>query len=157
MAHAAGMPANQANLIPVIDFRRHRMVLQWHAAEGTWSAFDTPPALVHGIALIRAAPPNICLYASDGRLRLQIGSNQYALSDHSPRIRCTRATASFGLRRRFTVDSSSGGVLYSHAYWTGQGPDFFLWLAARAEDPEWRSQRARVWTEGLAAAVLRSD
>ena len=82
-----------------------------------------------------------------------------SLSDASIAARSddSRATASFGLRRRFTVDSSSGGVLYSHAYWTGQGPDFFLWLAARAEDPEWRSQRARVWTEGLAAAVLRSD
>jgi len=157
MAHAGCMPAGQANLIPVIDFRRHRMVLRWHATEGTWSAFDMPPALVHGIALIRAAQPNICLYASEGRLRLQIGSNQYALSEHSPRIRCTRAVASFGLRRRFTVDSTSGGILYSHSYWTGQGEDFFRWLAARTDDPDWRSKSARLWTEGIAAKVLRAD
>src|ERR1700692_1748067 len=90
MRHAAGMTSENATTIPVIDFRRHSMALQWHALGGTWTAFDTPPPLVHGVALIRAAHPNICVYARAGRLRLQIGPNQYALAENSPRITCTR-------------------------------------------------------------------
>jgi hypothetical protein len=65
--------------------------------------------------------------------------------------------ASFGFRRRFTVESSTGGVLYSYAYWTTQHHDFFRWLAARAEDPDWRVTSARQWSEGLAAAALRAN
>jgi hypothetical protein len=55
MRHAAGMAPDNATTIPVIDFRRHSMVLQWHALAGTWTACDNPPQLVHGIALIRAS------------------------------------------------------------------------------------------------------
>jgi hypothetical protein len=157
MRHAAGMTSENATTIPVIDFRRHSMALQWHALGGTWTAFDTPPPLVHGVALIRAAHPNICVYGRAGRLRLQIGPNQYALAENSPRITCTRGLASFGFRRRFTVESSTGGVLYSYAYWTTQHHDFFRWLAARAEDPDWRVTSARQWSEGLAAAALRAN
>jgi len=151
MAHAA------ATSIPVIDFRRHSMALQWHALGGTWTACDIPPPLVHGVALIRASEPNICVYGQAGRLRLQVGPHQYALSENSPRISCSRGLASFGFRRRFTVESSTGGVLYSYAYWTTQHHDFFRWLAARAADPDWRSTSARQWSEGLAAATLRSN
>jgi len=46
-------------------------------ARGTWTACDSPPALVHGIALISASGPNICLYGQGGKLRLQVGPNQY--------------------------------------------------------------------------------
>jgi hypothetical protein len=157
MRHAAGMAPNDSNAIPVLDFRRHSMVLHWHALGGTWTACDTPPLLVHGIALIRASEPNICVYGQAGRLRLQVGPNQYALSENSPRISCTRGLATFGFRRRFTVESSTGGVLFSYAYWTNQHHDFFRWLASRAEDPDWRVASGRQWSEGLAAAVLRSN
>ena len=157
MRHAAGMAPDNATIIPVIDFRRHSMALQWDALGGTWTAFDTPPPLVHGVALIRASQPNICVYGRAGRLRLQIGPHQYALSENSPRITCTRGLASFGFRRRFTVESSTGGVLYSYAYWTTQHHDFFRWLAAKAEDPDWRVTSARQWSEGLAAEALRSN
>jgi hypothetical protein len=148
-------PDNTAT-ISVIDFRRHRMVLQWHALGGTWTACDNPPHLVHGIALIRATLPNICVYGQGGRLRLQIGPHQYALSENSPRISCTRGLASFGFRRRFSVESSTGGVLFSYAYWTSQRLDFFRWLATKAEDPDWRITSGRQWSEGVAAAALRS-
>lgn len=151
------MASVNATTIPVIDFRRHSMVLQWHALGGTWTACDSPPPLVHGIALIRVSQPNICLYGQAGRLRLQVGPNQYALSENSPRITCTRGLASFGFRRRFTVSSSTGGVLYSFAYWSPQHRDFFRWLAARAEDPDWRVTVGRQWSDGVAVAALRSE
>ena len=157
MRHAARMAYDNATTIPVIDFRRRSMALQWHALGGTWTACDIPPPLVHGVALIRASQPNICVYGQAGRLRLQVGPNQYALSENSPRISCRRGLASFGIRRRFTVESSTGGVLYSFAYWTTQHHDFFRWLATRAEDPDWRATSARQWSEGLAAATLRSN
>jgi hypothetical protein len=150
------MAPDNATTISVIDFRRRSMVLQWHALGGTWTAWDIPPALVHGIALIRAAQPNICLYGQAGRLRLQVGADQYALSENSPRISCTRGLASFGFRRRFTVSSSTGGVLYNYAYWTNQRHDFFRWLAAKAEDPDWRVTSGRRWSEGVPATTLRS-
>jgi hypothetical protein len=151
------MGEGNAGSVSVIDFRRQSMVLQWHVLGGTWTAYDVPPSLVHGVALIRAAQPNICVYGRAGRLRLQVGPEQYALSENSPRIRCSRGWASLGLRRRFTVESSTGGVLFSHAYWTNQGEDFFRWLAARAQDPEWRTTIGRQWSEGVPAAVLRSS
>ena len=148
-------PDNGAS-ISVIDFRRHSMVLRWNALGGTWTACDTSPPLVHGIALIRASQPNICVYGQAGRLRLQVGPHQFALSEDSLRIRCTRRMASFGFRRRFTVESSTGGVLYSLAYWTNQHHDFFHWLAAKAEDPDWRVASGRQWSEGVDATALRA-
>jgi hypothetical protein len=157
MGHAADMASDNAATIAVIDFRRHSMVLQWHALGGTWTACDNPPRLVHGIALIRASQPNICVYGHAGRLHLQVGPNQFALAENSPRISCTRGLASFGFRRRFTVKSSTGGVLYSYGYWTNQHHDFFRWLAARAEDPDWRTSSGRQWSEGVAAAALRKS
>jgi hypothetical protein len=141
--------------ISVIDFRRHSMVLQWHALGGTWTACDSPPPLVHGIALIRPSGPNICVYGHGGRLRLQVGANQYALSENSPRITCTRGLASFGFRRRFTVKSSTGDVLFNYSYWTNQGRDFYRWLADQAEDPDWRISSGRQWSEGVTSAALR--
>src|SRR5208282_937540 len=112
MGHASGMVADNAGMVPVIDFRRQGMVLQWHVLGGTWTAYDVPPSLVHGIALIRAGQPNICVYSQSGRLRLQVGPNQYPLSESSPRIRCTRGLASLSLRRRFTVISGDDKVLF---------------------------------------------
>lgn len=148
------MSADAATMIPVLDFRRHGMVLQWHTLGGTWTAFDNPPPLVHGIALIRPAAPNICLYASAGGLRLQIGSDQYALSDENLRIRCRRAIASFGFRRHFSIESGQR-VLFSYSYWSGRGEDFFRWIAGRAKDPDWLRQNAPRWSDGVAAAVVR--
>jgi hypothetical protein len=143
--------------VPVIDFRRHSMVLQWHALGGTWTACDVPPALVHGVALIRASQPNICLFGMDGGLHLQVGPDQYPLSEDSPRIKWSRDLASFGLRRRFTLESSSGGVLRTHAYWAGQGDEFFSWVVARAADPQWRTANGQRWSEGVHPAELRSS
>jgi hypothetical protein len=131
------------------------MVLQWHVQSGTWSACDNPPLLVHGVALIRASQPNICVYGQAGRLRLQIGSDQYLLTENTPRISCVRGLASLGFRRRFTVAAGGGEVLYSHTYWTSQHHDFLRWLATQAEDPDWRIVSARQWSEGLPAAALR--
>jgi hypothetical protein len=148
--------ASDNGTVSVIDFRRQSMVLQWHVLGGTWTAYDVPPSLVHGVALIRAAQPNICVYGYGGRLRLQVGPDQYALSENSPRIKCARSVASFGLRRRFIVESSTGGVLFSHAYWTNQGEDFFRWFAARAQDPDWRATIGRQWSDGVSAPVLRA-
>jgi len=116
-----------------------------------------PPSLVHGVALIRAAQPNMCVYGHAGRLRLQVGPNQYALSENSPRINCTRGWASFGLRRRFTVESNDGTLLFSHTYWTNQGEDFFRWLTARAQSANWRLAIGRQWSDGVPAAVVRSS
>src|SRR6202034_3439393 len=155
MRHAESMAPDNVSTITVIDFRRHSMVLHWHALGGTWTACDTPPQLVHGIALIRVSQPNICVYGHAGRLRLQVGPHQYALSENSPRIACTRGLGSFGFRRRFTVKSSTGGVLFNYGYWTNQHQDFFRWLAAKAEDPDWRASSGRLWSDGVAAAALR--
>ena len=149
------MPPDNSSTVSVIDFRRQSMILQWHILGGTWSTYDVPPSLVHGVALIRAAQPNICVYGQDGRLRLQVGADQFELSENSPHIKCTRGLASFGHFRRFTVESG-GEVLFSQAYWTGQGDDFFSWLAARAQHKDWGAKIGRQWSEGLAAAVLRS-
>jgi hypothetical protein len=145
------------NTIPVIDFRRARLVLNWHSLGGTWTACDVPPSLIHGIALIRPEQPNICIYGQGGRLKLQVGAHQYALAENSPRILCRRGVASFGLWRRFTVESSSGGILFSHHYWAGRGRDFFRWLAKHAQDPDWRAVTGRQWSDGLSAAALRPD
>jgi hypothetical protein len=150
------MPESTNN-VSVIDFRRARLVLNWHTLGGTWTACDVPPTLVHGIALIRAAQPNICIYGQGGRLKLQVGPNQYALSESSPRIVCRRGLTSLGLRRRFLLESSAGGMLFSHSYWAGRGRDFFRWLAQHAQDPDWRTITGRQWSEGLSAAALRPD
>ena len=151
------MASDNAGTVSVIDFRRHGMVLQWHVLGGTWSAHEAPPSVAHGVALIRAAQPNICVYAQNGRLRLQIGPDQYTLSENSPRIKCTRGLATFGFRRRFTVESSTGGVLFSHSYWTPRAEDFFRWLTNKAQDPGWRAATGRQWSEGVPAALLRSS
>jgi hypothetical protein len=145
-----------ASVFPVIDFRRQSMILEWLAPSGTWAACDAPPVRVHGVALIRASQPNICLFGRGGRLYLQVGSDQYAFFEDSPRIKCTRGVASFGLRRRFTVESG-GTTLFSHAYWTNQGDDFFRWLATRAADPAWRTATGRRWSDGIDANALRAS
>jgi hypothetical protein len=151
------MAPDNAGTVSVIDFRRQSMVLQWHVLGGTWTAYDVPPSLVHGVALIRAAQPNMCVYGHEGELRLQVGPQQYTLWGESPRIKCTSGLASFGLRRRFSVETGNGDVLFSHTYWTNQGEDFFRWLAARAEDPNWRVAIGLKWSDGVPAAVLRSS
>jgi len=158
MEHAASMASIPPPAIPVIDFRRQSMTLEWRPLSGTWTACDVPPALVHGVALIRASQPNICVFGHGGQLHVQVGADQYTLSERSPRIKCAPGFASFGLWKRFVVESSTGGVLFSHSFWTGgQGDDFFRWLASRASDPKWRAANGRRWSEGVEAAVLRSS
>jgi hypothetical protein len=130
------------------------LVLQWHAPGGTWTACEFPPPLVHGVALISAAGPNICVYGRGGRLTLQIGPEQYALEATSPRITCRSGWILFGLRRRFLVRSGSEGILYSYRYWRGQGRDFFRWFAQQASNPEWRADSGRQWSEGISPALL---
>jgi hypothetical protein len=151
------MAATDDLSVSVIDFRRHAMVLRWHTSTGTWTAQEMPPKLVHGVACIGASHPNICVYAVGGGLFLQIGDTQYAVSADSPRIRCTAVLASFGLRRRFTVEANTGGVLFRHAYWKHRRPDFFHWLAHKAGDPAWRTRSGRRWSEGIGSAALRAD
>jgi hypothetical protein len=151
------MAPDNAGTVSVIDFRRQSMVLQWHVLGGTWTAYDVPPSLVHGVALIRAAQPNMCVYGQGGELRLQVGPQQYTLWEESPRIKCSSGLASFGLRRRFSVETGNGDVLFSHTYWTNQGEDFFRWLTARAEDPHWRVAIGLKWSDGVPAAVVRSS
>jgi hypothetical protein len=146
---------SDATTIPVIDFRRQRMVLHWHSLSGTWTACDMPPERVHGIAMIRPNAPNVCVYGHEGRLRLQVGPQQYDLSEDSPRISCTRGIASLGFRRRFTLRSGTGGVLFNHAYWTNHGRDFYRWLADKAQDADWRVSCAQQWSDGVASAELR--
>jgi hypothetical protein len=150
------MESAQVSSFPVIDFRRQSMVLEWLASTGDWAACDSQPSLVHGVALIRAAQPNICLFGRGGRLYLQIGSNQYAFAENSPQIICARGVASFGLRRRFSVESA-GKELFSYSYWTSRGEDFFRWLAMRAASPDWRSTNGRRWSVGIDANSLRSS
>jgi hypothetical protein len=146
---------DNTNTISVIDFRRRGMVLQWHSLGGTWTACESPPSLVHGVAMIRPTGPNICVYGQEGRLRLQVGPNSYALAENSPRLTCTRGLASFGFRRRFTVKSSAGGILFTHSYWTSQGRDFYRWLSDKAADPDWRIASGRQWSDGVTSASLR--
>ena len=112
--------------------RRHLERLRQSAAPGAWSRVD--PSLAAEYLRVRA-----------GGAPAPAGGPQ--ISTRWRRIRpgssCTPgATASFGFRRRFTVESSTGGVLYSYAYWTSQHHDFFRWLATKAEDPDWRGRRA---------------
>lgn len=145
-----------ASTISVVDFRRQGMVLQWHSLGGTWTACDQPPALVHGIALIRPAQANVCVYGQHERLWLQIGPSHYSLSEGSLQISCTRGLASFGFRRRFSVKSGTGGLLFTHAYWTDQGRDFFRWLAEKNTDADWRIACGRDWSKGLSQSAMRS-
>lgn len=130
------------------------MVLQWHAGGGRWTPCEIPPSLVHGVALISATGPNICVFGRAGRMLLQIGSDQYALEQNSPRITCRGGWILLGLRRRFTVRSGTGGVLYSHGYWRGRGPDFFRWIAQQAGDPDWLRVCGRQWSDGVEPAYL---
>ena len=151
------MTASIATSITVIDFRRQSLLLEWNALNGTWVGCDVPPALAHGIALIRASQPNICVYGSNDELYLQVGTERWALSARSPRLKCTRGVASFGFRKRFSIESADGTVLFSHAFWTGQGDEFFVWLAARGADPTWRGATGPRWSAGVEPAVLRAD
>lgn len=143
--------------IPVIDFRRRRLSLQWYAPTGTWTAYDEPPAIVHGVGFIRATGPNVCLYALNGELRLQVDARVYALYGPVPRISCSRSVSSLGLRRRFRLTAEDGSLLSSVSYWAHKHNDFFHWLAAAAKQPDWSRRTAERWTEGLSPTLLRQE
>jgi hypothetical protein len=142
--------------VTVVDFRRQSMVLEWQSAGGTWRACDEPPVLVHGVALIRASQPNICLFAREDRLYLQVAKERYSLLDDSPRIGWSRGRAIFGLRRRFTIAPKVGTALV-HTYWNNKGDDFFVWLVTRLDNPGWRASTARRWSEGVNPTALRGS
>jgi hypothetical protein len=144
-------------ILAVIDFRRRRMVLDWHAADGTWAASDTAAPLLHGIALIRASQPNICVYGLGGRLYFQAGAARFALEPDAPRLTCTSSLATFGFRRRFEIADRGGETLFRIGYWSTQRRDFFQWLAARAADAAWRRACGTLWSEGVAEDALRTD
>lgn len=156
MTLAAATGTTTADGVPVIDFRRHGMFLLWHESRGTWSASDVPPARVHGIALIRASGPNLCLFGSGGRLQLQVGAERYPVTGDSLRVRCRPVLASLGLRRRFTVEEGSR-MVYGHSYWTGQGDDFFRWVASRTSNIAWAESHGALWSEGVDASEVRSS
>ena len=142
--------------ITVIDYRRQSLLLEWNAMDGTWVGCDVPPALAHGIALIRASQPNICVYGLNDELYLQVGSERWVLSERSPRLNVTRVLASFGFRKRFSVESRDGSVMFGHSFWTEQGDEFFDWLTERATDPAWRGATGPGWSAGVEPTVLRS-
>ena len=143
--------------IPVIDFRRQSMVLAWDPEGGAWSAYDVPPALVHGVALIRATQPNICVFAQGDRLQIQVGAEIFALGADSPSLNWNRGLAGLGPRRRFTIETRDGEKLLSQEWWDGKGDDFFSWLVAHAADPGWRASSRHRWSEGIEPAVLRAN
>lgn len=143
--------------VAVIDFRRRRLALQWDLASGAWVPLDEPPAIVHGVAYIRATGPNICLFASGNELKLQIDARVHPLSDPLPRISCPRSIASLGLRRRFRLATPDGTVLFRTAYWAKSRNDFFLWLATAARQPDWFRRAASRWTDGITPAELREE
>jgi len=133
------------------------MSLLWEAATGSWSAYDEPPGIVHGVGFIRASGPNACLYAEGGELRLQVDTQVFTLSGSEPRISCTRSLRTLGLRRRFRLQAPQGGVLFSIGYWATRQNDFFLWLASVARQADWRRRTAERWTVGLSPALLREE
>jgi hypothetical protein len=143
--------------IPVIDYRRRRMTLQWQTLSGTWTANDEPPAIVHGVCFIRSSGPNICLYAENGRLQLQIDARIFPLSYLGPRISCARSLFSLGTRRRFRLKSAEGDVLFRTSYWALHRSDFFVWLSASEQQAEWHERTALRWTEGVSPASLRAE
>ena len=154
-AAATESAADATPSIAVLDFRRRGMLLGWRPADGTWTGLETPPRWVHGVALIRGTPPNICLYAAGGCLHLQIGTERHVLDAHGPAVHCARAPTSLWLRRRFWIEGEQGALAYGYTYWAGGG-DFFRWLARRAADSAWRERAAREWSSGVEAAALRA-
>jgi hypothetical protein len=147
--------ADHATLVTVIDFRRRSMLLHWRPVDGTWTPCEEPASVVHGIASIRAEPPNICLFGQGGSLYLQIAEQRIHLPErNAPRIVCKRAL--FGLMRICSVESPQRITLFKQIYWSDRGPDFFRWLATKAADSEWRADRGRRWTEGVTPAGLRA-
>ena len=143
--------------VPVIDFRRSRLSLQWDIATGTWAAYDEPPGLVHGVGFIRATGPNVCLYAVDGMLQLQVDTRVFPLTEPVPRISCRADLLTLGLRRNFRLDGADGAVVFLLSYWAARHNDFFRWLAGAARQAGWQQRTAERWTAGLSPASLREE
>lgn len=143
--------------VPVIDFRRSRLSLQWDISTGTWAAYDEPPGIVHGVGFIRATGPNVCLYATGETLQLQVDTRVFALAEPGSRVSCRPDLLSLGLRRSFRLDAADGPALFRLGYWATRHNDFFRWLAAVARQAGWRQRTAQRWTEGLSPASLREE
>jgi hypothetical protein len=155
--------------ISVLDFRRRRMAVQWNVANGAWTSHEEAPALVHGIALIRPARDNVCLYGHAGTLILQIGAEHHVLADtgavHTGAVhtdpgilvKCSRIALSLGFRREIAVTSAGGAALFTHQYWIGSGPDFFKLLADKTAAAEWRAASALSWSDGVSSTQLRES
>lgn len=148
--------------VSVLDFRRRRMAMQWHVASGGWSSHEEAPALVHGIALIRPAADNVCLYGQHGALILQISAEHHVLAAADAAhtgvaIHCNRIALSLGMRREIAVMARGGEALFTHQYWIGSHPDFFKLLADKTASAEWRATCARAWSEGVSSTRLRES
>ena len=121
---------DNAATIPVVDFRRQSMVLQWHALGGTWTACDTPPA----------AGARHCVDPRHAAQYLRLWTRRHACGCRSARtnMRWRKIRRESAARAAWQASafagaspsrSSTGGMLFSHSYWTNQAQDFFRWLA----------------------------
>ena len=154
----AGMASDNAGTVSVIDFRRQSMVLQWHVLGGTWTAYDVPPSLVHGVALIRARP------AEHLRVRPR---RPVAPAGRTEAVRAVREFAAHQMHARHRRVSAFAGASPSNrapaacCSATRIGPIkariFSAGWRRRAQDPDWRVAVGRQWSEGVAAPVLRSS
>jgi len=141
--HGRSIPFN----IPVIDFRRQSMILQWHALEARGRLAMFPGARARSGIDTRLATQRVPVRTGRAPAFADGGGSICAVGKFSLH-QMQRGLASFGLRRRFTVESASGVVLASHSYWTSQGDDFFSWLVSRIADPQWRAINGQLWSEG---------
>lgn len=132
------------------------MSVRWNIGTNSWTAHEEAPALVHGIAMIRATLPSICLYGFEDQLHLQLGGEHFLLTADQPQISCSKELLSGGLRRIFTLQAV-GTALYTERYWALSGPDFFALLAHKSADPDWRSTSAKLWSAGIDSAQLRQS
>ena len=143
-------PSDNATTISVIDFRRHSMVLQWHALGGTWTACDTPPALVHGIALIRASRTQY-LRVWSGRALAPAGRPESIrvggkFAAHQLHARLGQLRISPALHRR---DRAPAACCSAIPIGPIKARISYRWLADKAEDPDWRVTSGRQWSEGV--------
>ncbi|MBS0612162.1 MAG: hypothetical protein JSS24_03200 [Proteobacteria bacterium] len=144
-------------IITVLDFRRRRMAVRWNIDAHAGTSHEEATARAHGVALIRPAQPSVCVYAQGGELHLQIGERLIYLRLNEPRVLTEPKLISAGLRREFRVEDGAGATLYRERYWTGKGPDFFRTLAEHCARPQWRSDSARTWSDGVDPGELRQS
>lgn len=151
------MTSAAPRIITVLDFRRRRMAVRWNVDTHTATSHEEATALVHGLAFIRPSQPPICLYGMGGELHLQIGEQHMFLRPEQPRVITEPELLSAGLRRVFRIADAAGVTLHRESYWAGRGSDFFHLLAGHCASPQWRSDSARLWSDGVDPAELRQN